>query len=256
MRISFDMDGVLADMDSALADLAQTEFGVSATAPVVPGNSTAEEPAQPAADAAEALPSAAILQRLTMKQQSRLWQRVREVRNFWEALRELEPGVVRRLQELAYQHRWDILFVTQRPSTAGQTVQVQTQRWLHRHGFDMPSVFTTRGSRGRIAAAFAMDVHVDDRLENAVDIASDSRAWSILIWRDEVSFDHVDTNARKLNIVVARTVNEALDKLVAASHGDGTGDQGDPGSGAPGEAGGRPSLVGRLRQAFHRGGGR
>ena len=43
-------------------------------------------------------------------------------------------------------------------------MQKQTQAWLRRHGYDCPSVYTTRGSRGAIAAALTLDVVVDDRL--------------------------------------------------------------------------------------------
>ena len=32
------------------------------------------------------------------------------------------------------------LFITKRPATAGDTVQRQTQGWLVKHGFDLPSV--------------------------------------------------------------------------------------------------------------------
>ena len=124
--------------------------------------------------------------------------------------------LVRRLQKLAHDLRWDVLFVTQRPSTTGRTTQLQTQRWLHRHGFEHPSVFTTQGSRGRIAAAFTLDAHVDDRLSNAMDIATESKAWSILVWRDEASFARISTGAAQFGIATVRTVNEALDKLEAA----------------------------------------
>jgi hypothetical protein len=111
-------------------------------------------------------------------------------------------------------------------------------------------VFTTRASRGKIASAFTMDVHIDDRLENAVDIASDSRTWSILVWRDEASFEHIDINARKLGIAVVRTVNEALDKMVAASRADAA--SAEPGAASDAGATASTSFVGRLRRAFHK----
>jgi hypothetical protein len=161
------------------------------------------------------LPSAAVLSRLTARQQTRLWQRVRDTRNFWESLKEHEPGIVRRLQHLAYQRRWDVLFVTQRPSTAGRTAQVQSQRWLRRHGFDLPAVYTTEGSRGSIAAALTLDAHIDDRLENCVDVTSDSKARSILVWRDEESYTPISKGAHKLGIAVVHTVAEALTLLEA-----------------------------------------
>jgi hypothetical protein len=248
MRISCDMDGVLADMDSALARLAAREFGVSSAGAA--RGAAADDQAAPAADGDatpdEALPSSAILERLSARQQNRLWQRVAETKNFWESLVELEPGTVRRVQELAHQWRWDILFVTQRPSTAGRTTQLQTQRWLHKHGFYLPAVYTTKGSRGRIAAALTIDAHIDDRIDNAVDVAAESRAWSILVWRDAESFERVEANARKLNIGVVRTMAEALDKIVEA-------DKSGPSAARGAAAGAGPSgsaLGERLKRAF------
>ena len=229
MRISCDLDGVLADMDGALAALAEEEFGISAKGrkPKPEEREKAEGRIRKAGDKGQAdgsedgeapeLPSAAVLSRLTARQQSRLWQRVRDTRNFWESLKEHEPGIVRRLQHLAYQHRWDILFVTQRPGTAGRTAQVQSQRWLRRHGFDLPAVYTTQGSRGSIAAALTIDAHIDDRLENCVDVASDSKARPILVWRDEESYEQISKGSQKLGIAVVRTVAEAL-ALLDARH--------------------------------------
>ena len=78
---------------------------------------------------------------------------------------ELKPGTVRRMQELSHQLRWDILFVTQRPSTAGRTTQLQTQRWLHKHGFDLPAVYTTKGSRGRSIGSMGSFSRPQDFLE-------------------------------------------------------------------------------------------
>ena len=218
MRISCDLDGVVADMDGALARLAEQEFGVKPSGSPKPRAEAAEadqSPIPPAPKATE-LPTAATLGRLTARQQNRLWERVRQTRHFWESLDECEPGTIGRLQHLAYDLRWDVLFVTQRPSTAGPTAQVQSQRWLHRHGYDLPSVYTTQGTRGDIAAALTLDAHIDDRLEHCVDVATRSTAWAILVWREADSFERVAAGASKLGIAVVRTVNEALDKLERA----------------------------------------
>ena len=237
MRISCDLDGVLADMDGALAALAEEEFGISAKGrkqklqhgkpaeDAIPKAMDKDQPGDSSGGDAPELPGAAVLSRLTARQQARLWQRVRETRNFWESLKEHEPGVVRRIQHLAYQYRWDVLFVTQRPATAGRTAQVQSQRWLHRQGFDLPAVYTTQGSRGRIAAALTLDAHIDDRLDHCVDVSSDSRAWPILVWREEESYAGVAKDAQLLGIAVVRTVAEALTLLEASDAGSDRGQQ-------------------------------
>jgi hypothetical protein len=242
VRISFDMDGVLADMETALAAIAEQEFGVAIRNTGAPKDDPAAGPAAALAGTAAAHShhepsSAAILASLSSRQQSRLWERVASTRNFWETLREHEPGTVQHLQKLALELRWDVLFVTQRPATAGRTIQLQTQRWLRRHGFEFPSVYTTQASRGRIAAALTLDAHVDDRLEHCVDVSTDSKAWPILVWRDAASFARIGSGAKKINIAVVGTVREAIDHVEEA----------DRGGAAPRST---RSLLERLKRAF------
>ena len=88
-------------------------------------------------------------------------------------------------------------------------MQVQSQRWLRRLGFDLPSVFVVSTSRGRIASALELDVVVDDRPENCLDITIDSKARAILIWRGEES--SVSASARRLGIGGTASVAECLD---------------------------------------------
>jgi hypothetical protein len=191
MRISCDLDGVVADMDSALAALGADLFAPSAGEPAGPRSWT----------------------ELSVRRQTRLWQRVRKACNFWESLRECEPGEVRRLQQLTQQQRWEVIFLTQRPETDGRTAQQQSQRWLRQHGFELPSVFTTQGTRGRIAAALTIEAHIDDRLEHCLEVASESKAWPLLVWRDAESFASVAAQGRKEGFAVVRTLAEALTRL-------------------------------------------
>jgi hypothetical protein len=118
---------------------------------------------------------------------------------------------VARLAEVAVERRWEIAFLTKRPDTAGATAQVQTQRWLERNGFKLPSVFVVQGSRGRIASALGLDFVVDDRPENCLDVVVDSRARAILIWREDAG--GLPANARRLGIGVAGSVGQCLDVL-------------------------------------------
>jgi hypothetical protein len=230
------MDGVLADMDAALARIAEQEFGVTAKSTATPAQDAPEAEAGPQAGEAPPPYDTALLNALTARQQSRLWQRVRDTRNFWEGLDECESGTVRRIQKLAHDLRWDVLFVTQRPGTAGRTQQLQTQHWLRRHGFEYPAVYTTIGSRGAIAAALTLDAHIDDRLDNCIDVATQSKASSILVWRDAESFDRISTGAGKFGIAVVRTVGEALDRIEQADRAPAQPEQ--------------PSLLDRLKRAF------
>jgi hypothetical protein len=224
LRIGFDLDGVLADMEAELVRQAEILFGepmtrrleertgpdpVDVDARNVAANA-APDPAGPAESAPDNVTPLLKL-KLTSRQQRRLWQHVESIENFWETLAELEPGVIARLANLTSERRWEIIFLTKRPETVGVTAQVQTQRWLELHGFRMPSVYVVQGSRGRIAAALALDIVVDDRPENCLDVVVDSKARAILIWRDDEN--QRPAAAQRLGIGVVKTVGECLDIL-------------------------------------------
>jgi hypothetical protein len=187
------MDGVLADMEAALVEQAEHLFG-----------ETPAEDADPTAGPPTAL-------RMTPRQELRVWERVKTIENFWESLTEIEPGVVARLNDLTIGRGWEVIFLTRRPATIGVTAQRQTQRWLEAHGFALPSVYVVQGSRGAIAAALALDFVIDDRPENCLDVATDSKARAILVWRDEDS--HLPAAVRRLGIGVVRSVGQCLNIL-------------------------------------------
>ena len=225
LRIAFDLDGVLADMESELVRQAEILFGDVMTRRLqeryVEGGAT-ESPAAEKLDetppdrsaVAEAAPDNVppLLQlNMTSRQQRRLWRHVESIDNFWETLQELEPGVIQRLASIATDRRWEVIFLTKRPETAGATAQVQSQRWLESKGFTLPSVYVVQGSRGRIAAALGLDIVVDDRPENCLDVVVDSKARAILVWREDEK--HLPVAAKRLGIGVVKTVGECLDIL-------------------------------------------
>ena len=232
LRIAFDMDGVLADMHAALAIEAERMFDEQEQS-TVSALEEAIEQEPPAASPVPRLPGASSMT-LTAQQSEMLWQRVAGTDNFWEGLAETESGIVGRLARLADARRWEVLFITQRPPTRGATVQKQTQAWLRRHGYDFPSVYTTRGSRGAIAVALNLDVVVDDRFEGCVDVVDESNARSVLVWREPD--ERVPTRARRLGMTVVRSVGECLDLLESDDR---------PRTFEPG-------LMGRLRHVFRR----
>jgi hypothetical protein len=232
LRIGFDMDGVFADMEGELVHHAELLFGEGTTrrirarrqeqtqaadAIAVPSkpDTTSETiaagpPRAAASPAADPAPALAKLH-LTSRQQRRLWRHVTGIENFWETLREIEPGAVARLGSLAGERRWEIIFLTKRPSSAGATAQTQTQRWLQSKGYPLPSVYVVQGSRGRIAAALGLDVVIDDRPENCLDVVVDSTARAILVWRGEES--QIPAGAHRLGIGVVKSVGDCLEIL-------------------------------------------
>ena len=211
LRIAFDLDGVLADMDGELARQAEALFGEAVLRDAVPPASGSDEAAVSEETPAAEGTSPPIALNISARQTRQLWDRVRAIDNFWETLSEIEPGMVARLADVARERRWEVIFLTKRPPSAGSTPQVQTQRWLASKGFELPSVFVVHGSRGRVASALSLDIVVDDRAENCLDVAADSKARAILVWRG--SQEQVPSAARRLGIGVVSSVAECLDLL-------------------------------------------
>lgn len=214
LRLGFDLDGVIADLNSALVREAVRLFPDLEIKPgvdqaVVPA--AVDPEANESADPAETSPASLSL---TRRQERQLWDSVKRIENFWETLDETEPGIIKRLADTARARRWEVMFLTSRPRTAGDIVQVQSQRWLRAHGFEFPSLFVVSTSRGKIAAGLELDVVVDDRPENCLDIAIDSKARAILIWRGDQNA--VPASARRLGIGGVNSVAACLDLLVAA----------------------------------------
>jgi hypothetical protein len=219
LRIGFDLDGTLADMEGELIRQAEILFGqpmarptdsravIAEINPAFAGGAPSTAPAEAAGDNEPPL----LKLKLTKRQQRRLWGHVESIENFWQTLGECEPGIVERLGRLAGERRWEVIFLTKRPEGAGATAQLQTQLWLESRGFHLPSVYVVQGSRGRIAAALGLDVIVDDRPENCLDVAIESKARAILIWRDGAG--QLPAAAQRLGIGVVKSVAECLDIL-------------------------------------------
>jgi hypothetical protein len=212
MRLGFDLDGTLADMQSALAREACDLF--PQVDPATLPRSAALEGPPASLDSSEPTDETSAPPRfapLSARQQDMLWRAVRARQNFWETLDEIEPGALARLAGLVRDRKWEIIFLTSRPETQGDSAQLQSHRWLAAHGFPSPSVFVVHASRGKIAAALQLDVIIDDRPENCLDVAIDSAARAILVWRGDE--DKVPSSARQLGIGAVGSIGECLDIL-------------------------------------------
>lgn len=209
LRIGFDMDGVLADFASAFRDVEARVLGVAADPDRLPDQSESEsleEDPQPS--------DAAFNVYEERRRRQSVWAEIEATVDFWTTLKPTSEGAVRRLHALTLRHRWEVFFITQRPATAGETVQRQTQRWLAGQGFDLPSVLVIHGSRGAAAAALRLDFHVDDTTEHCLDIMTGSPARTILISADG---ERITDNVRKLGIGTVPTIDQALDVLEQAT---------------------------------------
>jgi hypothetical protein len=244
LRIACDLDGTLADMDAALQREARLLFGPEVDLHAVPGErlesaedvegqiATAVAPGGEDDGGGPAPATTSARRPLTGSELRRLWAHVAQIEDFWTSLGEIEPGAVARLAHLATEHRWEVIFLTQRPQSAGETAQIQSQRWLQTHGFEMPSVMVMHGSRGRVAAALALDAVMDDRPENCLDVVTDSKALPLLIWR--LRPEHVPPGIARTGIETVYSMAEALARLETLS----------------GDRHRKRTLMGRIRGVF------
>jgi hypothetical protein len=206
LRVGFDLDGVLADLDAAIAREAVVLFPRK-------GGGVNESPVDGARTEAiaELDGRPGRRRRRSSRDQKRLWAHVARIHNFWETLDEVEEGAVARLAEVATQRRWEVIFLTKRPQTDGSTAQLQTQRWLASKGFPLPSVCVVQNSRGAIATALGLQAVVDDRLENCLDVIADSDARVFLRC---ASMDKPPA-ARRIAIQPVTSMAMCLEQLVA-----------------------------------------
>ncbi|MBI2834553.1 MAG: hypothetical protein HYX76_09040 [Acidobacteria bacterium] len=204
LRIGFDLDGVLADFEGAYRAVEERLFGPSPGPTVVP-----TDPAL-GASAEEKIRKRRMQ---SQRRRLRVWHEIESTPDFWATLAPIDPAAVPRLQQLTVQYRWEVFFLTQRPETAGDTVQRQTQRWLIHHGFEMPSVLVLKRSRGKIAEALHLDVVIDDSAKNCVDIISESGAKALLVLRHETEQHARPQKARALGIGVVKSIAACMELL-------------------------------------------
>ena len=243
LRIGFDMDGVIADFGQAFHAIEVRLFGPVLSAPA--GEPAREEENRESSarraedadsreaavvdadagvehDANEKTPglfdeprTAHASANQSRRRRDRVWRTIQATPNFWSTLKPIDPRAVRRIHDMMLRHQWEVFFITQRPKTAGDTVQRQTQHWLVEQGFDLPSVLVLAGSRGAAAAALRLDYLVDDSAQNCLDVISDSSARPLLIVPDDDGT--IVASARRLGIGTARSIGECLDLLEKAT---------------------------------------
>ena len=236
LRIAFDMDGTLADLSTAYAEIEDRLFGPELAEHERPAPEAREEEQH----VEEAMPAVATTRdnprvterrfpRSGTRHRDRIWRAIESTPNFWTTLKPLENGAVKRLYQLTGEHNWEVFFITQRPATAGATVQWQTHKWLVEHGFATPSVIPLSGGRGKCAAALQLDYLIDDTPQNCVDVLSDSSTRAILLVDPDDPI--AESSARRLGIGTAHNIHQVLDLLVQAT-----------------EARANPSLFEKLRK--------
>jgi hypothetical protein len=214
MRIAFDLDGVLADLHRSFVATALQLFPeLDASALSSPDAGASPPSGVPGSEPPVELEDS-LKKPLSQRKRDAVWQHLATVEDFWETLGEIEGGAIKRLATIAQERKWEVIFLTSRPYAPGKTVQRQSQVWLDKLGFPMPSLYVVQTSRGRIADALHIDVVVDDRPENCLDVALESKARAILVWRGAP--DKVPPATKRLGIGVVHTVAACLDLLIEA----------------------------------------
>jgi hypothetical protein len=189
IRVGFDVDGVVANFNKAFRQ----------TAAQVDGPAGGHDPSDPASRA------------LGADVMKRVWDHIGRTAQWWLQLEPYEADEIERLYRTSRERRWEVYFMTTRPSSAGETTQFQTQWWLESHGFPLPSVLTVPGSRGDAANALKLDIAVDDRLTNCVDIIAASRSKAVLLLRRDDQTARDQATARGIGVVA--TLAAAIDTI-------------------------------------------
>jgi len=185
LRIGVDVDGVLADFRQAFHKAAEA-CGVR--------DVDSDDPAT--------------AHSLAQRDVKRVWDYVAKTPNWWMTLAPYEPDQIARLYNLTRALGWEVFFVTNRPASAGDTVQFQTQWWIERHGFYLPAVLTVPGSRGQIANGLRLDLIVDDLVMNCVDVVAASTSKALLLLR--AGDKGAEKHATDRGIGVVPTLADAL----------------------------------------------
>ena len=188
IRVGFDVDGVLANFNKTFRETAAQIEGT-----------TGQDPSSPTP---RGLGAAAM---------KRVWDHISRTPQWWLQLEAYEPEQIERIYRTSRERRWEVYFMTTRPASAGETTQFQTQWWLESHRFPMPAVLTVPGSRGDAANALKLDITVDDRLTNCVDIIAASRSKAVLVLRREDQTVRDQELARGIGVVT--TLAAAIDAV-------------------------------------------
>lgn len=189
LRIGIDVDGVLANFRAAFHDAAQQCLRRAIEGP--------DDPKAP--------------QAILQKDVKRVWDWVAKTPNWWMNLEPYEPDQIARLYSVTRAAGWEVFFLTNRPSSAGDTVQFQTQWWIERQGFYLPAVLTVPGSRGEIANGLRLDIVIDDLLMNCIDVVSASTAKALMLMRDGNAA--TENHATTRGIGVVHRLEEAIGVL-------------------------------------------
>ena len=114
-----------------------------------------------------------------------VWARIDTIQNWWMSL---DPLVSQKdINAINYTiHNNDVYFITSRKSTAGLNIERQCQYWLDGIGIDASHatvIATQAGKKHKLMNAMDIDCHIDDKPSIVKDIHHHSKAHSCVIDR-------------------------------------------------------------------------
>jgi 5'(3')-deoxyribonucleotidase len=181
MRIGFDVDGVLADFNTAFMDYYAQVVGED------------KFPKRPFDIPTWDYPA---FYGYTKEQDKAVWGKIVQDKTFWWKL-PLYPWteqVLQKLDELEHDGA-DVYYITSRP---GISAKWQTEAWLRDHGcelYDRPTVLVS-SLKGHCAKALHLDLYFDDKNENCEDVlnmAHDTRCITVAQpWNKAVGCERVE----------------------------------------------------------------
>jgi 5'(3')-deoxyribonucleotidase len=173
MIIGFDVDGVLADFNSAFITRVVQVTGKDLFPPRPFDIPTWNYPEHYG---------------YSKEDTTAVWNDIKADPSFWSSLNayaEVVP-IIRWASKLAEYGQADVYFITNR---MGQSPKAQTELWLSARGVDSPTVLISE-SKGLCAKALKLDIYVDDKNENCADVATQSPFTTVFMqaqpWNKEV----------------------------------------------------------------------
>jgi uncharacterized HAD superfamily protein len=98
---------------------------------------------------------------------------------FWDGLAPLPTaGQWQALEDLSREER--LVFVTHRYERDSYSIHNTTCTWLRRHGIRNPTVYFTQNHKSELVRDLKLQVFVDDRHENCLDIAENTEAFVMM----------------------------------------------------------------------------
>lgn len=146
----------------------------------------------------------------TVDEIGKTWDSIKNDGLFWQSLRPL-PGAGAFIQWLFLNvdhGKNEVYYITSRP---GLTAKEQTETWLRNMAFtdDNLTVMIARDSKGLFAKGLGLDVMIDDKGENCIDVKTASPGTKVYMPATEYNrymlydYPHVDiTTVRSLNTIV------------------------------------------------------